>query len=145
MNLSFLKTKHTNFLKWLFVTVAYFVILATAKLLYNGHVHSIGLVAIVSVLALYVGVNIQLGQLLWRYDDIFSEKTSQVRHIWFAINTFPKLGMMGTVGGFLIAFSAGASDVQHRVLGASTGLAATFIGISAMVALEITAHILNVE
>jgi hypothetical protein len=125
------------FLQWLFVNAVYLIILALAWIFYNGHIQAIGLIAIGAVLALYVCASGYAGYLTW------NENRWGIHHISLAIELAPKLAMLGTVGGFLIAFSAGAGDVQHRVLGASTGLAATFVGISTMIVLEILRHIVE--
>lgn len=135
-----LKGHPTRFLKWAFVNAVYLVILAVAGITYKGHVHSIGLVAIAAVLALFVLVSSYAGYLCWKWDGL---NPSEAKHLSLAIELAPKLAMLGTVGGFLLAFSSSAGDVQGRVLGASTGLAATFVGILTMVALEILRHVVE--
>lgn len=130
------KTK-TLFCKWALVNAIYIAILILAGLLYKGHVQSIGVIAISAVLALYVGTSAWAAFLCW------NEDRRGVHHISLAIELSPKLAMLGTVGGFLIAFSASSGNIQQRVLGASTGLAATFVGISAMIVLEVIRHLVE--
>lgn len=135
--MDFLRGTRTRFVKWALVNAVYAIVVAGAGLSYHGKVHSIGLAAIGAVLALFAVASGYAGYLLW--DDGLVNK----RHLSLAIELAPKLAMLGTVGGFLIAFSASAGDVQHRVLGASTGLAATFVGIFTMITLEVIRHIVE--
>lgn len=128
---------HTTFLKWFLVNTIYVSCLIAAKVNYHGHIQAIGLVAIGAVLAIYTCASAYAGWLCW------CEDKRGTHHVSLAIELSPKLAMLGTVGGFLIAFGAGAGDIQQRVLGASTGLAATFIGISAMVVLEVIRHLVE--
>jgi hypothetical protein len=125
------------FLKWALVNAIYAVTMIAAALSYHGHVGSIGLIAIAAVFGLFVITSAYAGWIAWRED------MQHTHHVSLAIELAPKLAMLGTVGGFLIAFSSGASDIQNRVLGASTGLAATFVGIFTMVALEIIRHLIE--
>lgn len=138
--MSFLRGSRTRFVKWALVNVIYAVTLLSARLLYHGHVQSIGLVAVSAVLALFVCASGYAGWKIWKLGQ-FPLHDGESKHISLAIELAPKLAMLGTVGGFLIAFSAASGDVQQRVLGASTGLAATFVGIFTMIALEIIRHI----
>ena len=137
LSFSFIAGLRTRFVKWALVNAIYFVIMIGAAVSYHGHVHSIGLVAIGAVIALYVLTSAYAGWIAWK------EGIQDARHVSLAIELAPKLAMLGTVGGFLIAFSASTGDVQQRVLGASTGLAATFVGISTMITLEIIRHIIE--
>lgn len=136
LNLNNLKLR-TRFVKWALVNAIYAVILIGAAFTYHGHIHSIGLIAIGAVLALYCLTSAYAGWIAWK-DGI-----KDAKHVSLAIELAPKLAMLGTVGGFLIAFSSSAGDVQGRVLGASTGLAATFVGISTMITLEIIRHVIE--
>jgi hypothetical protein len=135
--MDFLHGTRTRFVKWALVNAIYGILMAAGALTFHGHIHSIGLAAIGAVLALFVVASGYAGWLLWKDDDV------EKKHLSLAIELAPKLAMLGTVGGFLIAFSSSASDVQHRVLGASTGLAATFVGISTMITLEVIRHIVE--
>lgn len=135
--MDFFRGTRTRFVKWALINAVYAIVMVGAGLSYHGQVHSIGLAAIGAVLALFAVTSGYAGWLLWH------EKTNDARHLSLAIELAPKLAMLGTVGGFLIAFSASAGDVQHRVLGASTGLAATFVGIATMIALEVVRHVVE--
>jgi hypothetical protein len=128
------------FLRWAIVNALYLVGLGAARVSYHGHVKAIAWASIGAVLATYAAASAVGGYVAW-HDRLLDRRL--LRHLSLAIELAPKLAMIGTVGGFLIAFSKGASDVQGRVLGASTGLAATFIGISAMVVLEVIRHLLE--
>lgn len=137
--MDFFKGTRTRFVKWALVTAIYAIVMAASGLSYHGKVHAIGLIAIGAVLALFAITSGYAGWLLWKWEDYELDS----KHLSLAIELAPKLAMLGTVGGFLIAFSASAGDVQHRVLGASTGLAATFVGIATMIALEVIRHIVE--
>lgn len=142
--LDFVSGPRTKFVKWALVNAIYGAILAAAALEYHGHVHSIGLIAIGAVLVLFLLASGFAGLLAWtRGGANLAIVDDHTKVLTLAIELAPKLAMLGTVGGFLIAFSSGAGDVQGRVLGASTGLAATFVGIFTMVALEIIRHIVE--
>lgn len=139
--MDFLRGTRTRFVKWALVNAVYFIVMVGAGLSYHGKVHGIGLAAIGAVLALFVIMSGYAGWLLWNEHP--SEPNKETKHLSLAIELAPKLAMLGTVGGFLIAFSASAGNVQQRVLGASTGLAATFVGIATMIALEVVRHVVE--
>jgi len=128
---------HQLFLKWLLINVVYLLALVTGMVMYNGKVEIPGKLAIGLVLVVYGLASLHAGWLAWKEDK------SGIHHTSFAIELAPKIAMLGTVGGFLIAFSAASGDLQQRAIGASTGLAATFVGISVMVVLEIIRHVLE--
>lgn len=125
-----------TFLKWALVNVAYLLALAGGALAYHGTVETPGKIAIGMVLAVYALGSAHAGHLAWKW-------SRRTQHVSFAIELCPKLAMLGTVSGFLIAFGSSAGDVQHRIIGASTGLAATFVGISSMIVLEVQRHLLE--
>jgi len=141
--------EHKLFLKWLFINVVYLLALVVGAIAYNGKVEAPGKLAIALVLGVYVLATLHAGYLAWvlgvQHEDGHPFIRKGLRHTSFAIELAPKLAMLGTVGGFLIAFSSSAGDVQQRVIGASTGLAATFVGISAMVVLEVIRHVIETE
>ncbi len=116
--------------RWVAVNSAYAACLAGAATAYNGHVHPIGKVAVAVVLAVFaVGA--------WCALEGRSASLS------LAIRACPMLALCGTVAGFLIAFGGSTTDVQQRVLGASTGLVATFVGISSALVLMLQRHLLD--
>ena len=115
--------------------------LVAARLVYHGQVHPVAYVAVAVVLAVYAaGAAQALRMARWRSEtgDVAERAWQQglVRLDRLAARC-PKVAMAGTVTGFLIAFSASTDDVAGRVRGASTGLAATLIGIAAMLLLEL--------
>jgi Na+/H+-translocating membrane pyrophosphatase len=112
------------FLRWLLVNVLFALALAGAAVAYNGQVHQAALVAVSVVLLVYALAAGHAGRLAWRDDR------RDHPHLLLAIEVTPMLSMLGTVAGFLIAFAGTAGDVQQRVLGASTGLISTFVGIA---------------
>ncbi len=125
------------FLKWALLNGLFILGLGGAKTAYHGHIHNVGIAAIAAVLVVYVLAAGYCGYLAW------TEKITNRGHVDLAIDLSPMIAMMGTTAGFLIAFGADAADIQHRVLGASTGLASTFVGIAVAVVLMMNRHLLR--
>lgn len=130
------------FLRWALVTALAVVALAIIRLLYHGHVHPAGTVAIVAVLAIFVAANCACGLLAWQADSGHRPTDSRLDDIAEAVEACPKVAMLGTVAGFLIALSGDAASIQQRMTGASTGLAATFVGIACMIVLGLQLRLL---
>ncbi len=126
----------TRFLQLALIDVIFGLALATLAYLYSGTIHSAGLVAIAAVLAVFA---ISAGYAL------LQARRGQPADLELAVNVSPMIAMLGTVAGFLIAFSGGTGDVQERVLGASTALASTFVGIACAVVLMVQARMLKGE
>jgi hypothetical protein len=136
--MDFLRGARTPFVKWALVNAVFAIVMIGAALSYHGKISGIGLAAIGAVLVLFVATSSYAGYLAWQ-----GSVRDSHRQLSLAIELAPKLAMLGTVGGFLTAFSSSVGDVQHRVLGASTGLAATFVGIATMITLEILRHVIE--
>jgi hypothetical protein len=115
--------------------------LVAARLAYGGHVHPIAYVAVGVVLFVYGAGSVQAVRMAHRRPgrqlDDDREWEAGLRRLDRLAARCPKVAMAGTVAGFLIAFSSSTADVAQRVRGASTGLAATLIGIVAMLLLEL--------
>lgn len=115
--------------------------LVAARLAYGGHVHPVAYAAVGLVLAVYAAGAVQVVRMAWWRPDTrgeFERAWQQgLRRVDRLAARCPKVAMAGTVTGFLIAFSGSTADVAQRVRGASTGLAATLIGIVAMLLLEL--------
>lgn len=115
--------------------------LVAARLAYTGAVHPVAYVAVGVVLAVYAAGAAQVGRMAWW----LATAGAEVEETWQRglarldrlASRCPKVAMAGTVTGFLIAFSGSTEDVAQRVRGASTGLAATLVGIAAMLLLEL--------
>lgn len=126
----------TRFLELALVDVLFVLSLATAGGLYAGHIHTAGIVAIIFVLVVFGLAAIYALKMAWLgHGDI--------AHVELAANLCPMIGIAGVAGGFLIALSGGAEDVQARIIGASSGLAATVVAVAAMAVLEVQAHMLR--
>jgi len=132
-------TNKVLWLKWLLINALFVIALVTARLTYHGHIHVSGELAIAAVLTIYGLASGYCGKLAW------NEKDHGISHVSLAIDLCPMVAMLGTVSGFLLAFNNAAGDIQHRVVGASTGLASTFIGIACMVVLMLQRHLLRTE
>jgi flagellar motor component MotA len=123
--------------------------LVAARIAYHGHVHPIVYVAVAVVLLVYAAGAVQVIRLAMRP----ALDTEDERHTWQCglrrldrlAARCPKVAMVGTVMGFLIAFSGSTDDVSVRVRGASTGLVATLIGIASMLLLELQHDWLSVQ
>ena len=136
----------TLFLRWALLQSLVFVGFVTLLLLYQGHLHDAGKVMVGMVLLVYVAASAYCGRLAWlggRGPLRAYPSPRQLAHVSLSITVCPMLALIGTVSGFLIAFSGGVEDVQSRVLGASTGLAATFVGIACAVLLMVQRHALE--
>lgn len=48
----------------------------------------------------------------------------------------PGLALLGTAAGFMIALSGDSANIQHRISGAATGIASTFIGVACWIVLS---------
>lgn len=120
----------TAFLRVALVNCLFVVALIAGRVSYDGHIHPAGKAAICAVLAVYC------------YGAFWALK-GRTEHTHLAIRLAPMVALLGSVAGFLIAFSGDVGDVQQRVLGASTGLVATFVGIAAAAALTIQAAIVE--
>ncbi len=112
--------------------------LVAGRLAYRGHVNPIAYVAVAVVLSVYAAGAVQVVRMaLLRTDELGQAWQQGLRRVDRLAARCPKVAMVGTVAGFLIAFSGSTADVAQRVRGASTGLAATLIGIVAMLLLEL--------
>lgn len=129
-----------RFLRVALVNVLYVSALATAAVSYSGTVHPAGKIAAVVVLVVYALASGNCLRVAWREQH---PMTVDYAHIDLAIRACPMLALLGSIGGFLVAFSGDAADVQQRVLGASTGLLATFVGVSAALVLMLQRHLLD--
>lgn len=127
------------FLKWALVNVLFVVGLVAAKLQYHAHVPTPAAIAVAAVLAVYAFGSAWGGYLSWH------ERQLGHWHLIEAANYCPKVAMLGTVSGFLIAFSGDAGSAAERVRGASTSLIATFVGIACMLVLEAQHHVLRTD
>ena len=127
----------TVFLRWTLVNVTFLAALIVAGFTYHGDVHVAGKVSVFAVLAVYTLASAHAGVLAFR------ALPDRAGHLSLAIRACPMGAMLGTITGFLIAFSGTSADVQQRVLGASTGLTATFIGVACALALMLQQHLLG--
>lgn len=127
----------TIFLRWSLVNVAFLAALLVAGLAYGGDVHVAGKLAAAAVLCVYAAASAHAGLCAYR------SRPDRAGHLSLAIKACPMGAMLGTVSGFLIAFSGGTEDVQQRVLGAATGLTATFVGVACALALMLQQHMLD--
>lgn len=134
----------TVFLRLALVNALFAVGLVAARVTYDGHIHAAGKACIVVVLAVYA-VAAVYGMLLAYRDGpkLHRFPPAGVRHITLAIKLLPQLALLGSVSGFLIALSGSSEDVQQRVVGAATGLTATFVGISCAVCLTVQRHLIE--
>lgn len=114
--------------------------LVAARLAYHGHVHPVVYVAVGVVLVVYAAGAAQATRMAWwpgagmELEDAWQQGLARLDRL---AARCPKVAMAGTVTGFLIAFGGSTEDVAQRIRGASTGLAATLIGIVAMLLLEL--------
>ena len=128
------------FLKWALVNVLFLSALVLAAFSYDGHIHAVGKLAVAAVFAIYLISSAHAGYEAWHFAG---SGIAATHHLDLSIRACPMLAMLGTVGGFLVAFGGGLEDVQGRVLGASTGLAATFVGVSCALVLMVHRHLLE--
>jgi hypothetical protein len=129
-----------RFYRILLINSVFVCALVAARLSYHRHIHPAGLVAIAAVLVLYAA---GAAACIWiaagdgdRDDDRILEDVHELAE------RLPAVAMLGTVSGFLIALSSSSGDVQHRATGASTALAATFVGIAAWLVLGLQHRLL---
>ena len=120
------------FLRWSLVNAACVAALLAAAGSYNGDVHTAGKLAAAAVLLVFVLASAKAGALAWQGNPSWANED-----LGEAADMCPQVGLLGTVAGFLIAFSGDTGQVQERVLGASTALTATFTGIACMIALRV--------
>lgn len=125
-----------TFLQLALIDVLFLIALGVLGARYHGHVHPAGNVAIAMVLAVFCISAVYALRLAYT-----GRKDSG--HIAFAANVCPAIGIAGVASGFLIALSGSTGDIQQRVVGASSGLAATIVAISCMVILDLQAHMLR--
>lgn len=119
------------------IDTLFVIALGTCAFLYGGHVHVAGTVAIVAVLVVWASASAYA----LRIAGNGGLDTSG--HIGFAANVCPAIGIAGVASGFLVALSSGTEDIQDRVVGASSGLAATVVAVMCMVLLDVQAHMLR--
>jgi hypothetical protein len=125
------------FLRWTLIQVLFVLAAGTLMVAYSGQVHMAGKVGVGVVLGIYGLASGYLGLSAWR------RVRPAMRHVDLAVQLCPMVALCSTVSGFLIAFGGGAEDVQARVLGASTGLVATFAGIACSVVLMLQRHLFD--
>lgn len=111
----------TRLLQVALIDVLFLLALGTLRVLYSGEIHAAGLIAIVAVLIVF-GVSAAYA--------LRKASRGEPADLELPIAALPMISMLGTVAGFLVAFSGESGDVQQRVLGASTGLVSTFVGIA---------------
>lgn len=128
------------FLRLLLVDSLFGCALAAARLSYHRHIHPAGLVAVTAVLVLFALGAVACLWLAWRGPD-----ARLLDDVSILSERIPGVAMLGTVSGFLIALSANTGDIQERTVGASTALAATFVGIAAWLVLGLQHRMLERE
>lgn len=128
------------FLRLLLLDSLFGCALAAARLSYHRHIHPAGLVAVTAVLVLFAVGAAACLWLAWRGKD-----ARILDDIGILSERLPGVAMLGTVSGFLIALSANTGDVQERAVGASTALAATFVGIACWLVLGLQHRMLERE
>lgn len=125
-------TQRKLFLRWALVNVLFLIALIVAAISYSGPVPTAAKLVITAVFTVYVCASVFAGVLSWK------EQKDRDHHLSEAIGLCPMVAMLGTVSGFLIALSGSTTDTAHiqdKVLGASSGLLATFVGISCAIVL----------
>lgn len=127
----------TRFLQLALINVLFGLSLGTFGVLYSGRIHAAGVVAIAAVLIVYAFATAYALHLAREGRPDAND------HVALAASVCPAIGIAGVAGGFLIALSAGTDDIQERVIGASSGLAATVIAVVCMVLLDVQAHMLR--
>lgn len=125
-----------RFLQLVLIDSLFLLALVTAGVQYGGHIHTAGLIAIVVVLLVFGAA---AGYALW----MAYRGSGDTAHIDLAANLCPMIGIAGVAAGFLVALSGGTEDVQARIVGASSGLAATVVAVACMGLLEVQAHMLR--
>lgn len=134
------RSQQRTFLKWALVNVLFLLALGAGLVSYGGKVEIAGKLAGGLVILIYILASGHAGhEILKRRGD--SMYPRRLKHLSLAIEVTPMVAMLGTVAGFLIAFGSSVGDVQTRVIGASTGLASTFIGIACTVVLMVIRHL----
>jgi disulfide bond formation protein DsbB len=132
-----------TFLKWALVNVLFLLALGVGLVSYAGKVEIAGKLAGAVVILIYVLASGYVGRAIWQRSksEFLIRNPLKLKPLSLAIELTPMVAMLGTVAGFLIAFGSSVGDVQTRVIGASTGLASTFIGIACTVVLMVIRHI----
>lgn len=126
----------TRFLQLVLIDTLFVLALASVGFLYGGHIHTAGIAAIAVVLAVF---SVSVAYAL----RVAYTGRGEVRHIELGANLCPMIGIAGVASGFLVALSGGTEDVQARIIGASSGLAATVVAVGCMALLEVQAHMLR--
>lgn len=122
------------FLQWALINVLFLISLIVAAISYSGNIPTPARLVIAAVLVVYIAASSYAGWLSWH------NKKDTENHLSEAIALCPAVAMLGTVSGFLVALGGDNGDIndfQQKVLGASSGLLATFIGIACMVVLTL--------
>ncbi len=126
-----------RFLQLSLIDVLFGLALTTLAVLYSGHIHTAGLVAIAMTLAVF-----SFGA-VYALRKASRGEADSAGHLELAANICPAIGIAGVASGFLVALSGGTDDIQERVIGASSGLAATVVAVACMVVLDTQAHMLR--
>lgn len=124
------------FLAWALINSVFVCLAVAALIVYGGRVHSTGRVAMAIVLATFALASAYNGRLAWL-------DAPRDHLVDLGVSILPMLALLGTASGFLIAFSGSPEDVQQRVAGASTGLAATITGIACAIVLMLERALLQ--
>lgn len=154
--------KRPLFLRWLILNVCVAVIVVIASVLLGGKLHGSALVAVPLILTTFSAVSLYGGRLFWQADNEISywSYPDQARgtlgstniihnaeHLWQAAGQLQLLGLLCTVGGFLIIFSGhagNASDLLTAIKeGAPLALSGTFTGIFTSQVLLLQHHFLT--
>jgi hypothetical protein len=133
------------FLRWALVNALTADAFVAAYASYDGDVHAAGKVAAGVVLAVFALASGHCGVVAWRLDGGASGRAVArgLEHVALAIRVCPMVAMLGTASGFLIAFSGSVEDVQQRIVGASTGIVATVVGVACTIVLMLQRHLLD--
>ena len=152
----------TLFLKWLLFAMVIFV---GAVMLYQlGGFHEIDRMDASKIsfliIAVFSGATAWCGILAWRFDDAakddnLSNIERKAEHGWFAAVICEKLGLLGTIWGFMMILVGGFSTLQNadqqalttlleRVgAGMATAFLTTLVGLVSSILLTLQYHALS--
>jgi len=109
------------FLKWALAESIFGCLLVSALILYNGNVHIAAKIGGAAVLLTYILGSLAVGRAAWGGKNFPPAAV-------LALDLLPMIAIAGVVSGWLIALSGSSTaDVQQKILGASSGLAVSFL------------------
>lgn len=139
----------TLFARWVVLQAATVLFFALIAFLYGERVRGASLVAIVVILAVFLGATALGGRASWMADERPADALHLSAWLGFAAWVCQLLGIVGTIFGFWLIFSGGAGGASTLVAqikeGGGLALSSTFVGVVCSLVLAVEERMIEHE